>query len=154
MRKDIKGYEGMYQIEGDKVFSVKFAKGAQMKPQTLISGYKQIGLTKDGVRTFYYLHRLVGEAFVQNPQGKPEINHINGDKGDNRPENLQWTTKSENCKHAYAIGLRTSLKGENHGRARLKDAEVLEMFKLDEEGMTKKILQNTLDVVYVMFIKS
>ena len=138
MRKDIKGYEGIYEIEGNRVFSLKCGKVMEMTPQTLVSGYQQIGLTKNGVRTFYYLHRLVAEAFVPNPDNKPEINHINGDKSDNRPENLQWATKSENIKHSYDRGLRKVLKGENHGRAVLKDSQILEMFRLEEEGMSKK----------------
>lgn len=140
MRKDIPGFEGHYVIEGDKIFSLKFGKEKELIPQTLASGYQQIGLTKDGVRTFFYLHRLVAEAFVPNPHNKPEINHINGIKWDNRPENLQWSTKSENLKHAYAQGLRVAKKGEDHGRAILRNSEILEIFRLREEGLKMREL--------------
>ena len=67
--------------------------------------YQQVHIYQQGVRYIDYVHRLVAEAFIPNPDNKAEVNHINGDKKDNRIANLQWVTRAENMKHAYDAGL-------------------------------------------------
>lgn len=66
-------------------------------------GYRRIQIRDNGVSRTVFVHRLVAEAFVPNPHGKPDINHINGNKSDNRPENLEWCTNEENLRHRYDI---------------------------------------------------
>lgn len=70
-------------------------------------GYVRFNFRYNGAKCCKTLHRAVAEAFVPNPENKPEINHINGIKTDNRAENLEWCTASENQKHSLAHGLRT-----------------------------------------------
>jgi hypothetical protein len=73
-------------------------------------GYCQVPLKRDGWYKTAKVHRLVGEAFIENIENKPHINHINGIKTDNRACNLEWVTVSENILHAYKTGLKTPSK--------------------------------------------
>lgn len=70
------------------------------------TGYREILLVDaDGNPHSRLLHRVIAQAFVENEENKPEVNHINGDKDDNRALNLEWVTRGENLKHAYENGL-------------------------------------------------
>lgn len=69
-------------------------------------GYVRFSYYSCGGQHSMTLHRAVALAFIPNPEGKPEINHINGNKQDNRRVNLEWVTPSENQAHALATGLR------------------------------------------------
>lgn len=69
------------------------------------TGYLNVDLYNGGKRTKAKIHRLVSEAFIPNPDNKPEVNHIDGDKHNNNAENLEWVTRSENIRHAFSTGL-------------------------------------------------
>ena len=72
------------------------------------SGYFYVSLSSKGNTMRAYVHRLIATVFVGRPSGHPErdcVNHINGIKTDNRPENLEWVTKGENNRHAFKTGL-------------------------------------------------
>jgi hypothetical protein len=103
----IPGYETYYMInETGIVISlhpVHFEK--EIVPKKDRNGYVAVRLYKNGKACNYYLHRLLATVFIPNPLNKPMINHINGKKKDNRIDNLEWVTNSENMKHAVAIFL-------------------------------------------------
>lgn len=79
-----------------------------LKPGTSGWGYLQVNLYYDSKHHTRYVHKLIAETFIPNPDNKPKVNHINGIKTDNRVCNLEWVTNSENEKHAYDIGLKSS----------------------------------------------
>lgn len=117
--------------------------------QNFANGYLRVEL--DGIA--YSVHRLVGIAFILNPESKPSINHKNGIKTDNRDVNLEWCTQSENIKHSFKIGLQNN-KGENHPRSiltfekvkeirhllrtsNLNQREIAKMFSVSEHTISK-----------------
>ena len=116
--KDIKGYEGCYQISNfGRVKSIpriistgcnslKSWKGRIMKLTVDSLGYLAVHLSKGGKAKMYKVHRLVASSFLLNSDNKPQINHKNGIKTDNRIKNLEWCTPSENIKHAFDNGLK------------------------------------------------
>lgn len=103
--KDVDGYEGKYQISNmGNVRSLNFRgtnKTKLLKPIKNKYGYMTVHLCGKWAR----VHRLVAKAFIPNEGDKKEVNHINGDIRDNRAENLEWCTPSENSKHAWDTGL-------------------------------------------------
>lgn len=102
--KWIKGYEGLYKITSDgEIFSIRGGRFLSLNYKK--NGYVYIELNVNGVATNHRVHRLVAEAYIPNPENKPTVNHINGKKADNRAENLEWATVSENTQHAYDMGL-------------------------------------------------
>jgi hypothetical protein len=112
--KDIQGYEGIYKISDfGNIKSFKFNKELNIIGSNC-NGYRKVCLSKDGVINKFLIHRLVGFAFIPNPENKPNINHKNGIRNDNRVGNLEWCTQKENALHAFEIGL--SKKGIHHYR--------------------------------------
>ena len=100
--KPIKGCEGRYYISSQgRVKSTFRGKERILKPSISNWGYLRVRITTNsGKRISPRIHRLVAEAFIPNPEHKKEVNHLSGDKLDNRVENLCWTTPSENKQHS------------------------------------------------------
>lgn len=119
--KDIKGYERLYAITKDgKVYSYPKGRGKNVSGKFLtprvynnlngrVKSHKQLMviLYKDGTRKAKQIHRLVAETYINNPENKPCINHIDGNPLNNTIENLEWCTHKENMQHAQKLGLLT-----------------------------------------------
>lgn len=101
--KEIQGYNGRYFISSNGQIKNKYGK--ILKPW-IRNGYYTIGLMINKKRTNYYIHRLVAEYFLSNPdKHRNFVNHLDGDKLNNNVSNLEWCTRQENAQHAYETGL-------------------------------------------------
>lgn len=146
--KDINGYEGLYKVSSFgniKSLSRTFSFGNRgskrlipdkiIKPNIIGHKYLQIGLSKNGKRKMFYLSRIVANAFLPNPENKPEVNHIKG-KHQNEYWNLEWVTKLENMSDASKRGLmvHTGLKGEKSSSSKLTEQHVTKIRNLYKTG--------------------
>lgn len=96
--KDIKGYEGEYAITScGKVWSYKRKKF--LKPEKCRNGYYLVALYNNNHRQRFLIHRLVAEAYIPNPENKPQVNHKDEDKSNNNVNNLEWMTAKENMNY-------------------------------------------------------
>lgn len=120
--KPIVNFEGLYEVSNlGRVKALKRKKNCNrgwgwikehiMKQTTANSEYYRVPLTnKEHIKKYYLVHRLVAEAFIDNPEQKPCVNHINGNKLDNSINNLEWCTYQENINHAISTGLNPNKK--------------------------------------------
>lgn len=158
--RDVVGFEGYYKVSiSGQVYSLpkttiggnglRKLSGKILKPANK-NGYLVVCLYNDASKKYVSIHRIVGQAFLKNPDNKPTINHINGDKADNRVENLEWVSQAENNKHAYDSGLvntksRNYSKGEARYNSKLTEQQVKEIRK---EYRPRKVSQKKLAQKY------
>ena len=129
--KPVKDYEG-YEISscGD----VRNVKTGRILKHGRNRGYASVNLyTGERKYKTKKVHRLIAEAFIDNAEGLPVINHKNGDKLDNRIENLEWCTQAHNIQHMIDEGIHPG-KGATHWAAKLNEEIVLQMRKLRAAG--------------------
>jgi hypothetical protein len=114
---DVPGYEGFYQINRSGIIrgvcrlvvlvngKLREVPERLIKPRINNRGYLAVRLSRNGETKTKFIHKLLAQAFIPNPDNKPFVNHKNGIKTDIKLENLEWVTHSENIQHAYNTGL-------------------------------------------------
>ena len=140
--KDIKGYEGRYQISNHgKVKSLSRKAGTVYLKEKILSnkrltkdGYPRVSL-RDGEKfKEFKIHRLVATHFIDNPHNKETVNHIDGDKTNNHVDNLEWSNRNEQMYHAYKLRLKTSISGSDNSQSKLTNEQVKEIRRTFKKG--------------------
>lgn len=156
--KDIKGYEGYYQVSNlGNVKTLHANKGHKIKLLSIAThprGYRQVNLYKDGKHESLLVHRLVAAAFIPNPNNYNEVNHIDENKCNNNADNLEWISHAENCRYG-TISERISKankgrKRSDETKAKMKESQNLRAERERAEGIRcgrvlKKISQYDLN---------
>jgi len=129
--KPVLGFEGLYEVSNlGRVKSLARTKQNHSKMQVVpekilvisMTNYPSLSLWKDGKLTVKKVHRIVAESWICNPHSKPEVNHIDANRTNNKVENLEWVTRAENVKHATDNFL--PVRGAAHPSAVLTDSQV------------------------------
>lgn len=154
MWKTINNFEDYQVSDMGEVKSLKYGEEKILKPQTLGTGYLSVGLCKDGAVYHKNIHKLVAETFIPNPDSKPFIDHINGNRQDNRISNLRWCTHKENmnfelCRKRMSEAHKGKVLSEETKR-KMSEAHKGQLQPHSE----KKIDQYTIDGVFIKTWKS
>ena len=137
--KDIEGFEDKYQISNTgKVKSLSYHRGKDAKilkarsTKNRKAQYLYVMLSKNNHITCCKIHRMVAKYFVPNPQNKPYVNHIDGNKHNNNADNLEWVTPLENNLHAYRVLHKHPMHGYKYDKN--KNSKKVEQWYISEEG--------------------
>lgn len=136
---DIPDYEGLYEVSIEGLVRNK-RSGRILKPNYLKNGYTVTQLSKNDERKYYLTHRLVLTVFVSPPPfEKAQCNHKNGIRDDNRLENLEWVTASQNQLYSYAMFGRDT-RGEKNSRAKLTEEQIKEIRALLQQRVAQRLI--------------
>lgn len=128
--KDIPNYEGLYQASNlGNIKSIGYGRPKLLKlVLNKRLGYLYVTLWKDKKLLGKRVHRLIAQTFLENPEEKPEVNHLDGVKINNNVENLEWSTEKENTIHYIKNGLRKYKISEEH-RDKINKSNILKRAK-------------------------
>lgn len=152
MWKDIKGYEGLYEVS-DKGEVRNYITRRLIVGDINNFGYYRVKLYKNKKQKTFFRHRLVAQAFIQNPDNLPEVNHIDGDKSHNYKENLEWSSRTHNEREAH----RLKIKQYKPFEVKFQNGEIKKyefaISLANELGVSKRAVQNWLQKRNYGFLK-
>lgn len=126
--KEVKNFPN-YVISIDaKIYKKSKDKLVEIK-QSINRKYYSVKLSNKGERKHCFVHRLLAEAYIPNPENKNYVNHKDGNKLNNNVENLEWVTFAENIQHSFQTGLNKGLAGEENGKALLNEDQVIKIYE-------------------------
>lgn len=151
---DINGVNGKYQVSNmGRVQSFYKMIGHETRWRLLVAhpdkkGYLRIGIQIGDKKVTQKVHRLVAQHFISNVDNKEQVNHKDFNKANNHVDNLEWVTNSENQKHSYGNNSeRHIMKGEENYFSKLKETDIVEIFKLKKEGYSGEYLGNKYNIL-------
>jgi hypothetical protein len=136
--KQIPGFPGYEVSEDGRVRTLKLRGERELRPRIMPNGYVRFALFQDGSYHYPYAHRLVWELFSAPIPPRMQVNHINGDKRDNRLENLEVVSCSENNLHKFReLGV-VARRGSEVPQSVLKEADIPRIRALAAEGLLQR----------------
>jgi len=160
--KQIENFEGYFvsnfgRIKAEEIITA-FGNQTKTHPERYLNvwrtpnGYNYIDVSVDGNVKRFSLHRLVALYFIPNPENKPQVNHIDGDKDNNNDWNLEWCTAAENLKHARDLGLNNSI-GSYNKMAKFSPQQILDIRK-SKETVTNIAAEYNVSLAIISRIRS
>ena len=133
----IKGSEDYEITESGEVINTRTGKARALDFNKSV-GYLQVDLYKNNKRSKHYIHRLVAQAYMPNPDGLPEVNHKDSNRTNNHVSNLEWVSSSGNSIHAVKVGQRDHV-------ARMSKADIKQAYDLVMQGNSYKQVSSLLE---------
>lgn len=158
--RDIQGYEGIYQVSnlgrvkslGREVFNALTQTYVHIPSRIMRAGkgknsrYYLVRLSSKGKQRNFSVHRLVAEAFILNPENKPQIDHIDGNTINNTVENLRWCTAKENCNNP--LRLNKFLGANNHYFGKRHSVKTRQKMRLSHQNKVRNVKNISTNQIY------
>lgn len=130
---DVKNFNGLYMVSNlGNILGMKTKK--ILKPRITAYGYHEVGLSNGSFRKSKTVHRIVSEAFLIKHEASLVVNHIDGNKFNNKVSNLEWVTQKENVHHSFRTGLRVTGKGDSSPHHKLTEETVYKIKEMLTNG--------------------
>lgn len=156
--KQIPGLEGLYEASSlgrirslDRLAvsnkgTARYISGRIISEQWTNRRYADLSIANNGSVKTMKVHRLVALAFIPNKNGFLEVNHIDGNRRNNSPDNLEWVTRKQNNDHAISSGLKPPIKGSHHGKSKLNESQVAEIKRLLSSGTSGREIARAFNI--------